>query len=134
MLYSLHKKNEEGSLYEAERIVYIVTQIQNVVDAKRSFVFTNMHALIKFACFDNKLDHLQQNLDVEILEAEYFTGNKGELKKSDYRQAEFLVYQYLPLTAVQHIRVHNQDIHNELSGYLPERLKNRIKIKSNWYF
>lgn len=85
-----------------EEIAIIVSSLREVHKRGLDFLFTDRHAYLEAATYYDDLDQLDC-IDWAILQARDFKRDPEEPGKFERYQAEALIYNYLPIAAVQGI-------------------------------
>lgn len=108
MLYMILYGRQGVQQRSQSDIVYLVVPFIRVVDAGVPYVFTDMNAKRSLASFYNHPDDLAQ-LDWESIEAKQWNNDEQHPGRKEYKQAEFLVHQYLPVHCISAIVVYNEE-------------------------
>lgn len=97
MLYALaNPKPEEMPYRDGQRpILHLVSSVQRVKAAGLKFVFTDRHAVVRYAAFLSRLDDLSR-LDWEAIGARKWVNTEEHPDRKEKKQAEFLVYGRFP--------------------------------------
>ena len=83
-----------------EDIVILVSSLRHMQQQRIPFVFTDRHAYLKTAQFSNNLNNLNWII-WDVLQARDF--KKDDLEKFEKYQAEALIYQHVPVSALDGI-------------------------------
>lgn len=108
MLFMIYKGRVEDYKGTQEELVYLVSNVEVIKEAGIAFVFTDRHAKLGYAEHYNDYDRLSE-LDWDIIQSDDW-GHQYGVTKKEKKQAEFLVYQSLPVNLVQGIVCHNEQI------------------------
>ena len=129
MLYVVsqgHENYEEGQ----EPIVHLVSSVDSVVANGRPWAFTDRHADLGYANQYDSLDDLDK-VDWSVMPERYWSDS--EIKEK--RQAEFLVHNFCPWTAIEEIAVINQVVKTKVEAALVHSVhKPTVQIRGNWYY
>jgi hypothetical protein len=87
-----------------EDIVFIVCDVNTVIQAGIEFVFTDRNAKIAVANFYNDPTEFDK-LDWETIKSRDWANTEDDLSRKDRKQAEFLVRNYMPVNCIQFIVV-----------------------------
>jgi hypothetical protein len=135
MLLQLHTGRVEGYSEGQEPIIYIVTTIEQILNHKLQFVFSDGHGI---AAFTNWFDNLKdlQKVDWETVYAEFWADTPDDLDRQRRKQAEFLVYQFCPLDAIKEIGVINQKMKQKVENILHQfGITNiPVRVHQDWYY
>ena len=119
---------------ESQEIVIFVSSIYRLQDQGLSFVFTDQHAYsIGTDYFSAPAD--LTHIDWALLQSRNFKTDDNDPGKQLRYQAEALVYQKVPLSAVLGIVCHNDTVKQRLEAMIAQSGSNiSVKTKPNWYF
>lgn len=121
-----HDNYAEGQ----EPIVHLVSSIDSVVATGRPWAFTDRHADLGYANQYDTLNDLD-NVDWSVMPEIYW--NETDVKEK--RQAEFLVHDWCPWTAIEEITVINQSIKERVElALMGSTYKPAVHIHRNWYY
>ncbi|MFN5864523.1 MAG: DarT ssDNA thymidine ADP-ribosyltransferase family protein, partial [Pseudanabaena sp.] len=85
--------------------------------------------------FYEDLDALPHVIDWEIMEAKYWKDTDEDGDRKRRRQAEFLVYDFLPWELINHIGVINSTIRTQVLELLQHSVhKPTVSVHRNWYY
>ncbi len=133
MLYHIFKNRVIDYKGKQEDIIYLVSTIEAIEVAELPFLFTDRHAYLAHKQVYNKIDDMA-NLHWDIIKNDDWHLSYSELKK-ELKQAEFLVYKHVPISAIVGIVVHNdivaKFVQNEISK---SGLQLKVAIKPNYYY
>lgn len=130
MLFTINQGNTEFQGPQHE-IIYLVSNIASVSAANHPFVFTDAHAHAFIAEFYNNLTYLN-NVSWNIMNAHYW---KDYIDGGQLRMAEFLVYQFVPVSCILEIGVMNQQVKTTVEEILNQNQLNiPVNVNQYWYF
>jgi hypothetical protein len=133
MLYVIQKGFNGLVSTPAHEIVYAVASVQQIINTKLDFVFTDGHAVDSLSSQFSNTDiaNLEILLDWSAINTTNWK-SETDLDLKRRKQAEFLVLGDIPNQAVLGFVVYNQDANNRLweMGVQP----NRIYINNKHYF
>ncbi|RAL25700.1 DUF4433 domain-containing protein [Thermoflavimicrobium daqui] len=133
MLYAIYSGKVDTYTEGQENVIFLVSTIPQVTQAKLNFVFTDGHAIMALTQFFKDIADLDK-LNWEVIKAKYwpeFTDG------SRLRQAEFLVHKFFPWEHILGIGVLNNQSRNKVIEILRKGEKGKIRpvvIKPDWYF
>mgnify|MGYP006432364265 CR=1 FL=1 len=134
MLYNIKTGYGEIRKIPNEEIVIIVSSLRRVADIGIRFVFTERHAYSLIANYFNDLDSLDQ-VDWPLLQSRDFRHDPDDPGKKERYQAEALVYQAVPMSAILGIGCHSGSANEWLQFHLAQaKLKIETVIRPGWYF
>ena len=91
-LGSIHKGQVPNYSGGQEEVVYLVTDVERVVEAGLEFVFTDRNAALDLARFENDPSRLGTLVDWRLMEAKMWSNTSEEPDRMERRMAEFLVH------------------------------------------
>lgn len=129
MLYVVYRGHENYS--EGQRqIVHLVSSVEAICATGRPWFFTDRHADLDYAQQIDTLDRLNE-VDLSVMQLQNW--NNPEVKEK--RQAEFLVYDWCPWTAIQAIGVIDQAMEQLTHDTLrASEHKPPIAVRPSWYY
>lgn len=133
MLYVMQKGFNWVQPTPAQDIVYCVCSVQKIIDAGLNFVFTDGHAVDGFTTQYNEDDisRIDEIVDWDAIRAKFWK-NEKDLDLKRRKEAEFLVRQDVPVTAVLGYLVYNEEAKNKLTQW--GVTDNKLHIKPDYYF
>ena len=134
MLYSIYKKNVDGFSGKQSDIIYLVSSVEKILEAKIPFVFTDGHAYEMISRFYNQITDIDK-VDWEIMGAKYWNNTDQDNDRMRRRMAEFLAYQFVPSNCILAVVVYDEKIKNIVDS-IQNKCNTNIKtiIKRNWYY
>ena len=134
MLYSISKGHVANFNGNQSDIVYLVSNINEIINADRPFIFTDAHAYIMFANEYNDIQHLDK-VDWTVMNSRFWNRTVDDPDRMSKRMAEFLVYHFVPVNCILEVVVFNQeklDYVNQILSVLNLTIQSRI-CKA-WYY
>lgn len=108
MLYHLYKRKVKEYQGTQEDIIYLISSIEKALELGLPFLFTDRHAYLQHKRVFNKTEHLDQ-LSWDIIKDNTWHQEYSALRK-ELKQAEFLIYQMVPVRAILGFVAHNEEI------------------------
>jgi hypothetical protein len=134
MLYAVHTGYVGTGLVQSE-IVYLVTTVDTIVQAGKSFVFTDRHPLSSSPRFCNNLNQLNHHVDWQVMQLLYWNDTPECPDRKSRRQAEFLVYQMVEWTLIEQIGVFNRERLAQVSKVLASAAHQPpVQVRRDWYY
>lgn len=133
MLYVIQKGFNGVNATTAENIVFCITSVQQILNHKLAFVFTDGHAVDLFSSFYNEADinNIDTIIDKKAIESKYWN-DENDLDLKRRKEAEFLVENDVPRSAILGFAVFNVAAKNKLLALgINEK---QIVIKPDYYF
>lgn len=137
MLYVITKKNFDLDYTgKAREIVYLVADIQNIVQSNLQWCFSDENASSITAEFYTEIDKLDV-LDWDAIETDRwgkgFQPDHPDLKEK--KQAEFLVRDFFPWNLVCKIAVHDEEMKHFVQEILQSsEFQPPLSIQKRWYY
>jgi len=134
MLYSISKNNVDGFSGNQKDIIYLVSSVETIVEAKLDFIFTDGHAYEIISKFYNKISDLNK-IDWQLMGATYWNNTEEDNDRMRRRMAEFLVYQFVPVSCILAIVVQNEKT-KSIVELVQNKCNTQIQtlIKPGWYY
>ncbi len=115
-------------------IVIFVSSIHKLRELGLCFVFTDQHAYPIDTMFYSEIDDLQ-HIDWTLLQNRDFKTNDADPGKQSRYQAEALVHEHVPLSAVLGIGCYNEAVRKQVEAtMLASGQKMSVKTTPSWYF
>jgi len=132
MLYVIWRGYNGVALTKQDDIVYIVSNVQKIIDLQLEFVFTDGHAVDAYTSFYNKtnIEEMSNIIDFNAVKAKYWI-DENDLDKKRKKEAEFLIADVIPYSAVLGYIVYNTKAQEELERMNTEK---KIVIRPDYYF
>lgn len=136
MLLNLHTGRVPGYDQGQAPLVYLVSTIESVVEAQRPWVFADGHGLAAMTSWYDDLAKLGE-VDWGLVGERYWADTPDDNDRKRRKQAEFLVWEHLPWSAIRGIAVMNETV----KGQVEETLARyqganapRVLTKRGWYY
>ncbi|HST59128.1 MAG TPA: DUF4433 domain-containing protein [Longimicrobium sp.] len=136
MLLNLHSGRVAGYNQGQEPIVYVVSSIERVIAANRPWVFSDGHGLAEFTNWYADLSRLDE-VDWDLVGARYWADRAEDNDRQRRKQAEFLVRDHLPWSAVAGIGVLNAAARAKAESMMaafPAARGTTVRVRSEWYY
>lgn len=128
--------NGRVSGVEQKNIVHLSTNIERIITANLSFVFSNGHPAMELSEF---YDHIVQldTIDWELMKQHWWNNTDEDGDRSRRRQAEFLIHRSAPWSLIQGIGVCDESIASlvrELFVQFSDWVDFPVRVLPNWYY
>jgi hypothetical protein len=108
MLYLIKNGYQGVAKRPQEDIVYLVCNFETIENSGLEYVFTDRNAKISITNFyTDKQDF--EKLHWEIINSKHWKNDESNWSRQDYKQAEFLIKNYVPIEYVHAIVVKNEE-------------------------
>jgi hypothetical protein len=115
-------------------IVIFVSSLHHVAAQNVRFVFTNQHAYPAMAEYFTDLCYLDA-IDWPLLQSRDFKHDPDDPAKKERYQAEALLWQHVPLEALQGVCCYTQAVGQGIKEEIANRgLSFKVGVQPGWYF
>lgn len=134
MMYNIHTGYQGVTKRPNEEIVILACSVHRLAELDIPFVFYDGHAyMIESTCYNTVAD--LDKIDWKILQNRDFKNDPDDPGKKGRYQAEALVYQHLPASALLGIGCYNQEQANKVVKLVTARgLNLPVQALPGWYF
>lgn len=136
MLLNLHTGRVEGYNEGQEPIIYLVSSIRRVNATGRPWVFSDGHGLAALTSWYDAPEMLTE-VDWDLVGQRYWADKPEDNDRKRRKQAEFLVWEHLPWSAIGGIAVLNAAGKAKVEAVLatyPLAGNVRVLVKRDWYY
>lgn len=134
MLYAIHKNQVEGYNGTQQNVVHLCTSVEIIAQKALPYFFTDGHAVMEISEPFEDLTDLSR-IDWNIMRETYWHDTDNDGDRTRRRQAEFLLYQFLPWTMVTEIGVMTERIAQQVTEKLKEAdYIPQIVVHREWYY
>lgn len=134
MLYTINRGNVEGYTQGQRPIVHLVSSVQGAVALGKPWCFTDGHAEMAFSNFFDDLENLDK-IDWSVMKSKMWNDTDAQPDRKRKRQAEFLVHEFFPWTAVDAIGVIDTEMKDRVVRILGNSTHSPyVHVKRNWYY
>lgn len=128
MLYVVSRGHQDYARGQDE-IVHLVSSVQTAVALRRPWAFTDLHADLGYAAYYESLAKLGE-VDWAVMPLAQWGGNDDVKAK---RQAEFLVHDAFPWSAIERIGVKSPQVAARVRAMLPSGTP-AVSVEPRWYY
>jgi len=137
MLFTIDKGSLGSDAARTERIVYLVSTLQQLVMSGLSVVVSNRHAELAYADFREvgrgAIDG--DFIDWPLMRAQYWNSTDDDPDRKERRQAECLVHEGVPWAAVRGIVTKTEGSEGEVRATQASlRDPMDVRVRPDWYF
>jgi hypothetical protein len=131
MLFVLHR-GHPGYQGGQEKIVHLVSSVSAARATRRACLFTDRHAELAYAQQYESLDDLDK-VDWSVMPTDVWWGGDPDVKER--RQAEFLVHDFFPWSAVAGVVAYDQTVAAEVRALVAAAApKYGVVVRPAWYY
>ncbi len=136
MLYSIYKGNVSTYVGGQDEVVYLVTDIDTIVDLGLPFVFTDRNAALQTATYSSNVAALDALIDWSLMESQWFMNTPSEPDRRERRMAELLVHHRVSWSAILGVAVKSDARARQVFEVLASVGANPVPVETrpNWYF
>ena len=129
MLYVINRQHTSQ-----QEMVYFMTNTTTIQQHCSDFVFTDAHAIRRLTNFYTELKDLDK-IDWTIMRAPVWADTDADPNRKARRQAEFLVYNEVPITACLGVAVHNNQVKHKIEQLLQQNgISLPVAVRRQFYF
>lgn len=119
---------------EQKEIVYFMTNTQTIQENPFDFIFTDSHAIMRLTNYYSNLNDLDK-IDWDVMNSKYWHDHPDYPNRKMKRQAEFLIYQKVTLSACIGFAVYNKEAEQKLRSILNTCQQDFfIGVRPEYYF
>lgn len=108
MLYLIMNGYQGVTQRPQKDIVFLVCKFEAIKNSNLEYVYTDRNAKIEIAKFYNSSEHLEQ-LNWNIIQSKEWKNDETNLSRQDFKQAEFLIKNHVPIQYIHAIVVKNEE-------------------------
>lgn len=133
MLYVIQNGFNGVASTPAEDIVYCVTNVEKILSHNLDFVFTDGHAIdfLSTLYSTDDINEIETIIDKTAIDSKFWKSD-SDLDLKRRKEAEFLISEDIPTTAIIGFIVFNKNIQDELLSLGIDQSK--VAIRPNFYF
>jgi hypothetical protein len=133
MLYVIDKRHPELLYRGGQReIVHLVSDVNTALGAigPQPWAFSDGNASTAYTTFSNDLDELEAAIDWKAVAA----SDWRDPAVKDKKQAEFLVHDSFPWSAIRMIGVYDSSIEARVKEILDSTSSPAVSVQRSWYY
>lgn len=118
-----------------EDIVVLVSSLPEVQRHGIPFIFTNRHAYLVDAEFSQHVEDLAEFVPWNLLQTKNFQRDPENPEKTERYQAEALIYNHLPVSALLGIATYTDEVSAVVEAQIAAQdLQLKVVTRPNWFF
>jgi len=136
MLFQLHTGWVTDYHEGQEPIIYLVSNVQQVVESGSKFVFSDGHGIARFTSWFESIDDLDK-IDWNVVYLKMWKDCIEDMDRKRRKQAEFLVYDFCDWDLINEIAVIDtmmKDKVETIFGGFDISLRKDVHIHNDWYY
>ena len=135
MLYVISKGDVPTYDGGQDGLIYLVTDVDNIVQRALRFVYTDHNAATYYAKFSNRLDQIDILVDWPLMEARYWNSTFADPDRMSRRMPEFLVHRRVPWDACTELGARtDEDATRAQASLAKVSADGVIRVRQDWYF
>lgn len=135
MLYVLHKGSVPNYQEGQDPLVYLVSTVEAVVDARKPCLFSDGNCAHAVTQFFGDIGLLDSAVDWEVMRAKMWANTAEDPDRMRRRMAEFLVYERLETQHLTEIAVRAPDIRRRVEAQLTKlEATLPVVVRPGWYY
>ena len=135
MLYVISKGEVPTYDGRQEGLIYLVSDLDRIVERTNQFVFTDHNAATYYARFSNRLDRLDSFVDWPLMEARDWNDIPSDPDRMARRMAEFLVHRRVPWDAFFELAARtDEDAVRAQASLAKVNADDVVQVRRDWYF
>jgi hypothetical protein len=133
MLFVIQKGFNNVKKTSSEDIIYCITTVQQIIDHKLDFIFSDGHGVDELTDFfePKRINDILEIIDEKAIKEKYWK-DENDLDLKRRKEAEFLISNDIPITAISGYAVYNIETQQKLVALGIE--EKSIVIRPNYYF
>lgn len=133
MLYCIYHGYDVQQRPQNE-IIYLVSSIETLDSHACKYVFTDGHSFAALSQFFNDKQDLRQ-IDWNAVRLKRWYNTEDDPDRKRRKEAECLIYQEMPLSAIIGIGVYNQEAFDYIIKVMSDnKISIPVRIKPEWYY
>jgi hypothetical protein len=134
MLLQLHTGQVLGYSEGQEPLIYVVSEVEEILGARLPFVFSDGHGIAAFTDWFDDIADLDK-IDWNMAYARYWADTVDDMDRQRRKQAEFLVHRFCPWHVVTRIGVLNDNIKRQVEDILVKYgVSTVVETCRRWYY
>ena len=134
MMLTYKSGNVTGKQEDVSELLYFVSTAEHIVSAGLQFAFTDGHPIVEPRSFFNNLADLRE-VDLALMTEKWWNDTDEYPDRMRRRQAEFLVWDKVPLADFRGIATMNEGKRTEVLNTLRRHgLEMPCKSRPDWYY
>ena len=135
MLYAVRQGLVAGYPDGQREILHLETSTERLQATEKPFAFTNGHAEMAISDYCDDLSRLNDFVDWSTIKGIYWNDTAAEPDRKRRRQAEFLIHESVPWTAIERIGVLDNKMAEEVESALQSSShRPLVVVASHWYY
>ena len=134
MLYKISQGSMRSCPIGQSTVIHLVSTAEAVEQAGTGYVFTDGHGIMALTDYFDDLSDLDM-IDWPLMEARYWYDTIDDMDRKRRRQAEFLVFEFIPWDLIDEIVVLNNSMLQSVVGSLSAvGIATPARIDQQWYY
>ncbi|HEU5271499.1 MAG TPA: DUF4433 domain-containing protein [Jatrophihabitans sp.] len=135
MMYAIEKGNVATYTGGCDELVYLVSDVERLLDLQLPTVFTDRNAVLGVTTFTDDPASLETLVDWQLMRARDWYNTPTEPDRRERRMAECLVHDRVPWSAFRAVVVRKEECATRAGQLLAAAgVDTRIVVRPDWYF
>lgn len=137
MMYSIHMGNVPGYTQGTDRLIYLATTVEKLLEVGVDPVLTDRNAVLDYTDFIQLRDGEPTDgfIDWQLMGETYWFDTEAYPDRRERRMAECLVLSAVPWEAFPFVGAKSQTVADEVQGLISEsHSAPRVAVQPRWYF
>lgn len=135
MMYVISRDRVDGYSGGLDPLVYIVTTPKAIVATGGVVVISDGNCASRFTTFCSDIDELDDLVDWEVMDEQYWHDTEDDGDRKRRRQAELLVHRHVPWSAVTQLATRTKPMLNRVRAILSGAgVDLPVKHQQDWYY
>ncbi len=135
MMYRLHRHGVDSYHGGCERLVYLVTVVEQLQRDGHQLVFTDRKAAANIATFFTSFDQLQHLIDWPLMSEIQWANTESDPDRVQRRQAECLSFRHVQWRSILWIACRDPKVAEEVHEVLNSHDQDiTVLVRPGWYF
>ncbi len=136
MLYSISSGNVATYREGTDRLVYLVSSLEDLATHGLHVLLTDRNAVLQYAEFVDLAHGVRSDfIDWDLMKATYWNNTDAQPDRRERRMAECLVHERVPWQAFLGVAAKSQEVADEASQILQQpSVASRVVVRPEWYF
>ncbi len=136
MLYAIERGNVPTYQGGSDRIIYLVSSLERLVERELSVLLTDRNAVLGYTEFINLAHGVEDDfIDWQLMRATYWFDTAAQPDRRERRMAECLVHERVPWDAFLGVAAKTQLVADEATNIMRGLAQSsQARVRRNWYF
>nr|WP_166352976.1 DUF4433 domain-containing protein [Phytoactinopolyspora limicola] len=135
MMFMIEKGGVATYQNGCDDLVYLVTTVETLIEQQLKVVFSDRNAVLSLARFTDNVRDLDDLIDWELMQAQYWYNTPDFPDRKERRMAECLVHDRVPWRAFTHVATRTKHTAERVQSVLGSvGATTPVIVRPSWYF